>query len=162
MKKLKQAGLKVNPVFNRPYYGFGQPPTFVGKKITMPSETTPDGSFTLRQLLDRYSRGIQPDTAIPYGDAEDFSLNEMDDELKLMVRDMNSLDLVDKKLVLQNVSSRIEEHRKRLNHLQKEADDEKRKSDLAKQKAFADELRKEFGSNTGTPKDDAIPGERNS
>ena len=41
------------------------------KEFTMPSETVPDQSLTMRQILDRYARGLPLDVKTPIWEEDD-------------------------------------------------------------------------------------------
>ncbi|AXH77831.1 MAG: hypothetical protein [Microviridae sp.] len=69
------------------------------KAFTMPSETVPDQSLTIRQILDRYARGLPLDVKTP--------IWEEDDELNPLP-DVRTLDLTEKQEMLQNAKDELQ------------------------------------------------------
>lgn len=70
------------------------------KAFTMPSETVPDQSLTMRQILDRYARGLPLDVKTP--------IWEDDDELNPLP-DVRTLDLTEKHEMLKSAKSELAE-----------------------------------------------------
>ena len=68
------------------------------KEFTMPSETVPDQSLTMRQILDRYARGLPLDVKTP--------IWEEDDELNPLP-DVRTLDLTEKQDMLQSAKDEL-------------------------------------------------------
>ena len=68
------------------------------KAFTMPSETVPDQSLTMRQILDRYARGLPLDVKTP--------IWEEDDELNPLP-DVRTLDLTEKHDMLKSAQDEL-------------------------------------------------------
>jgi len=71
------------------------------KAFTMPSETVPDQSLTIRQILDRYARGLPLDAKQPQWD-------ENADEDSYMP-DPRTLDLAERQEFADNARAELEE-----------------------------------------------------
>jgi hypothetical protein len=69
------------------------------KAFTMPSETIPDQSLTMRQILDRYARGLPLDVKTP--------IWEEDDEFNPLP-DIRTLDLSEKQEMLQSAKDELQ------------------------------------------------------
>jgi len=75
------------------------------KAFTMPSETIPDQSLSMRQILDRYARGLPLDIKTP--------IWEEDDEFNPLP-DVRTLDLTEKAEMLKNAYSELIEIKQRM------------------------------------------------
>jgi len=70
------------------------------KAFSMPSETVPDQSLTMRQILDRYARGLPLDVKTP--------IWEDDDEFNPLP-DPRTLDLTEKQELLKSAKAELNE-----------------------------------------------------
>jgi len=70
------------------------------KAFSMPSETVPDQSLTMRQILDRYARGLPLDVKTP--------IWEEDDELNPLP-DVRTLDLTEKAEMLKQAKAELQD-----------------------------------------------------
>lgn len=69
------------------------------KVITMPSETIPDQSLTMRQILDRYAKGLPLDAKTPeWHDDDEFN----------PLPDVRTLDLTEKQELLQSAKDELQ------------------------------------------------------
>lgn len=77
-----------------------------GKKFTMPSMTVPEQSLTIRQILDRYARGIPLESKQPIWDDN----ADIDD----FMPDPRTLDLAEREEFAQSAKAELEEVKKRI------------------------------------------------
>jgi len=75
------------------------------KVFTMPSETVPDQSLTMRQILDRYARGLPLEVKTP--------IWEEDDEFNPLP-DVRTLDLSEKAEMLKNAQNELNDIKQRM------------------------------------------------
>lgn len=73
---------------------------YLGKNFTMPSETIPDQSLSIREILDRYARGLPLDAKTPIWDE--------DADLDNYIPDPRTLDLAEREEFAENAKAELE------------------------------------------------------
>ena len=79
---------------------------YEGKVFTMPSETIPDQSLTMRQILDRYARGLPLDAKVPQWDDN----ADLDDVLP----DPRRLDLAERQEFAEAAKAELEQVKQKM------------------------------------------------
>jgi hypothetical protein len=77
------------------------------KVFTMPSETIPDQTMSMRELLDRHARGLPVDAKVPIWDENP----DLDDILP----DVRTMDLSEKMQFIETAKTELEEIKKKAN-----------------------------------------------
>lgn len=113
---------EVAPIQNHLNY---EPSDHPGEINLDPSETVPDQSMSVKELMDRYARGLPLNGKTPVYTGED------DD-----MPDLARMDLAEREEYAERVAQELEEIKERLNKRAKEIED------IKKLKADSEELRK--------------------